>query len=76
MLTMITAPIACFIALLLLRRRFHLVCVSSPPITLAPVAMLASILNRAPLVADIRDVWPEVAIRIGEWKATVSSRKR
>ncbi len=67
-LTMLTAPLACLVGLMSLRRRFHLVCISSPPVTLAPVGILASILNRAPLVADIRDVWPEVAIRIGEWK--------
>lgn len=51
-----------------LRRRYDLIVVSSPPITLALPAIVGRILHRAPLVCDIRDVFPEIAIEMGEWK--------
>src|SRR5215472_15075403 len=40
------------------RKRFDVVLVSSPPITLALPALAASILHRARLVVDVRDVYP------------------
>jgi glycosyltransferase involved in cell wall biosynthesis len=50
------------------RERYDLVVVSSPPITLALPALLGAFAHVAPLVADIRDVWPEVAIAVGSWR--------
>ena len=50
------------------RERFDVVIVSSPPITLAAAAFAAVAAHRAPLVVDIRDVWPEIALKIGEWR--------
>lgn len=52
------------------RERYDLIVVSSPPITLALPALLARALHRAPLVVDVRDVWPEVAISMGAWAET------
>jgi glycosyltransferase involved in cell wall biosynthesis len=49
--------------------RYDLVIVSSPPITLALPALLAAFAHRAPLVVDVRDVFPEIAIAMGAWKA-------
>ena len=50
------------------RERYDLIVVSSPPITLALPALLAAAAHRAPLVVDVRDVWPEIAIAMGAWK--------
>lgn len=51
------------------RERYDVVIVSSPPITLALPAFAASMAHRAPLVVDIRDVFPDVAVKMGAWKA-------
>ena len=50
------------------RERFDVVYVSSPPITLALPALAAALRHRALLVVDVRDSYPEVAIRLGMWK--------
>ena len=50
------------------RRHYDLIVVSSPPITLALPALVAAVVHRAPLVCDIRDVFPEIAVVMGEWK--------
>ena len=44
------------------------VLVSSPPITLALPALAAVARHRARLVLDIRDVYPEMAIKLGVWR--------
>jgi glycosyltransferase involved in cell wall biosynthesis len=51
------------------RERFDVVVVSSPPVTLALPAFAAVAAHRAPLVVDVRDVWPEIAVKIGAWRA-------
>ena len=43
--------------------------VSSPPITLALPALLGAFAHVAPLVVNVRDVFPDVAVKIGAWKA-------
>ncbi|MDE2571534.1 MAG: glycosyltransferase family 4 protein [bacterium] len=53
---------------LFLRGRYDVVYVSSPPITLALPAIVASLRHRARLVVDVRDSYPEVAVRMGMWK--------
>ncbi len=53
----------------LARPGFDLIVVSSPPITLALPALAASFLRRTPLVVDIRDVFPDVAVQMGIWNA-------
>ncbi len=50
------------------RERYDLVVVSSPPITLALPALAAAHAHRAPLIVDVRDVWPEIAIKMGSWR--------
>ena len=51
------------------RERYDLVIVSSPPITLAVPALIASFAHVAPLVVDVRDVFPDVAVKMGAWEA-------
>lgn len=50
------------------RTRYELIVVSTPPITLVVPALAARLAHRAPLVSDVRDVFPEVAIEMGMWK--------
>jgi colanic acid biosynthesis glycosyl transferase WcaI len=54
--------------LLLTRRRYDQIIVSLPPITLAPVGIIAAWRHRAKLVADVRDVFPDIAIAMGAWR--------
>ncbi|HET7815561.1 MAG TPA: glycosyltransferase family 4 protein [Candidatus Baltobacteraceae bacterium] len=42
--------------------------VSSPPITLALPALFLSYLLRVPLIVDVRDAYPDVAVKMGVWK--------
>jgi glycosyltransferase involved in cell wall biosynthesis len=51
------------------RRRVETVIVSSPPITMAIPALISSWRHRAPLVVDVRDVFPDMGIRLGLWSA-------
>ena len=51
------------------KEKYDLVVVSSPPITLALPALLAAFAHSARLVVDVRDVWPEIAVQMGSWKA-------
>lgn len=48
--------------------RYDAIVVSSPPITLALPALVAKLRHRAPLIVDVRDVFPDVAVEMGEWK--------
>ena len=50
------------------RERIDIALVSSPPITLALPGLTARLFRRAELVVDIRDVYPDVAIKLGVWK--------
>lgn len=68
LLAMLTSALSALSYLLLARPRYDVVYVSSPPITLALPALAAVLLGRVPLVVDVRDVYPEVAVRLGEWR--------
>jgi colanic acid biosynthesis glycosyl transferase WcaI len=50
------------------KQKYDVVVVSSPPITLALPALAAAFAHVAPLVVDIRDVFPDVAVKMGAWK--------
>ena len=51
------------------RRRIETVIVSSPPITMAIPALIAAWRHRAPLVVDVRDVFPDMGVRMGVWSS-------
>lgn len=51
------------------RERYDTVVVSTPPITLALPAMLAAWRHRAKLIVDVRDVFPDMGVRLGVWRA-------
>jgi glycosyltransferase involved in cell wall biosynthesis len=63
-----TSAISLSLYLLLTRRRFDVVAISSPPITLALCGLLGAARHRAKLVVDVRDVFPDLAIQMGTWK--------
>jgi colanic acid biosynthesis glycosyl transferase WcaI len=50
-------------------RSYDVVLVTTPPITLALPAFIALLRHRARLVVDVRDVFPDVAIKMGAWRA-------
>ena len=43
---------------------------TSPPLTIALPALAAAVRWRAPLVVEVRDLWPEAAIQMGTMIAT------
>ena len=59
---------AFLVYLLTTRMRFDAMIVTVPPITLAIPAIVGSRRHRAKLVVDVRDVYPDVAIAMGEWR--------
>ena len=63
----ISVACAMLVYVLLRKRAADIVVVSTPPITLVVPALVAAWRNRARLIADVRDVFPEVAIGMGVW---------
>lgn len=55
--------------MLLAQKTFDVLIVSIPPITLALPALAGKLRHRAKLVLDVRDVFPDVAVAMGEWRA-------
>jgi len=49
-------------------RRADVLYASSPPLTVALPALLLSLLNRVPLIFEVRDCWPEAPIQMGALK--------
>ncbi|CAN5434669.1 glycosyltransferase family 4 protein [soil metagenome] len=49
-----------------LRRDYDVVLASSPPLSVGVVGLLLARLQRVPLVFDVRDLWPEIAVVLGE----------
>jgi glycosyltransferase involved in cell wall biosynthesis len=54
--------------LFLARERYDLVYASSPPLFVGGAALVISYLRRIPLVFEVRDLWPESAVQLGELK--------
>ena len=52
---------------LLAGRSYDIVLASSPPLFLGLSGLFLARLRRCPLVLDIRDLWPEVAVEAGEF---------
>jgi glycosyltransferase involved in cell wall biosynthesis len=48
------------------RGRFDLIYASSPPLTVGAAALAIAALRRVPLVFEVRDLWPEMAVTLGE----------
>jgi len=52
--------------MLLARGRFDLIYASSPPLFVGGAALALSLLRRTPLVFEVRDLWPQSAVALGE----------
>jgi len=62
---MVNATLA---GLLLARGRYDLLYATSPPLFVGGAALALSWLRRIPLVFEVRDLWPESAVALGELK--------
>lgn len=51
---------------LLVRGKYHLLYASSPPLFVGGAALILSIFKHLPLVFEVRDLWPETAVALGE----------
>ncbi len=62
----------------LLQGRYDVVYATSPPLFVGASGLLAGLLRRAPFVFEVRDLWPESAVALGELnnrKAIVAAEK-
>jgi glycosyltransferase involved in cell wall biosynthesis len=57
--------------LFLITRRFDCVVATSPPLPVGAAGMFLSLVHRAPLVFEVRDLWPASAVAMGELKGRV-----
>lgn len=64
----VSSAVAAGVYLAMTRTAYDVVVVSMPPITLALPALLGAFRHRARLVVDVRDVFPDIAIAMGQWK--------
>src|SRR4030042_1169862 len=58
--------------LFLTRGKFDLIYASSPPLFVGGAAVVLGFLKRIPLVFEVRDLWPESAIALGELKSQIA----
>ncbi len=54
--------------LILARGRYDVLYASSPPLFVGGAALALSFLRRIPLVFEVRDLWPESAVALGEMR--------
>jgi glycosyltransferase involved in cell wall biosynthesis len=71
----LSAACAASVYLTATRDRYDVVVVSSPPVTLAIPGLIGAWRHRARLVVDVRDVFPDVAVAMGEWKQDALSTR-
>jgi colanic acid biosynthesis glycosyl transferase WcaI len=60
---MVNASIA---GVLLARGKFDFIYASSPPLFVGGTALFLRVIKRTPMVFEVRDLWPEVAVAMGE----------
>lgn len=64
----ISGALAASAYLLFTRERFDIILVTVPPITLVLPAILGKIRHGGTLITDVRDVFPDIAVAMGEWR--------
>ncbi len=52
--------------LFLVRERYDVIYTTSPPLFVGAAALIISYMRRIPLVFEVRDLWPESAVALGE----------
>jgi glycosyltransferase involved in cell wall biosynthesis len=55
-------------------RGLDIIVATSPPLTAGLPACVAACVNRAPLVMELRDLWPEAAIQLGYLRSPLARR--
>jgi colanic acid biosynthesis glycosyl transferase WcaI len=59
---------ASMVSLFRTRSKFDFVYATSPPLFVGGVALLTKYIKRIPMVFEVRDLWPESAVALGELK--------
>jgi glycosyltransferase involved in cell wall biosynthesis len=60
------AMMATVAGLFLARGKYDLVLATSPPLFVGAAGLAISVLRRAPMAFEVRDLWPQAAIELGE----------
>jgi glycosyltransferase involved in cell wall biosynthesis len=60
---------ATLVGLIFTRRKYDLIYATSPPLFVGGAGIALSYWKRAPLVFEVRDLWPESAVTMGELKS-------
>jgi len=63
---------AIFAGLLLARGKYDFIYATSPPLFVGGAALVLSYLKRIPMFFEVRDLWPETAVAIGELSNSLS----
>ncbi|MBV9277936.1 MAG: glycosyltransferase family 4 protein [Candidatus Eremiobacteraeota bacterium] len=67
-LNWVSAAFGMLLYFMIYRNQIDIVVVSSPPITLAVPALFAAWSRSCKLVADIRDLFPDIGVQMGRWR--------
>jgi len=65
---------AALVGLFLARERYDVIYTTSPPLFVGGAALAISYLRRIPLVFEVRDLWPESAVLLGELNNKLAAR--
>jgi glycosyltransferase involved in cell wall biosynthesis len=65
---------AVFAGLFLARKKFDLVYATSPPLFVGAAAVAISTVRRMPMVFEVRDLWPEWAVELGQLPSGLGKR--
>jgi colanic acid biosynthesis glycosyl transferase WcaI len=65
---------AVWAGLFLARGRYDVIYASSPPLFVGGAALALSYVRRIPMVFEVRDLWPESAVQLGELSHPVAIR--
>lgn len=62
----VTFMLSAIVAALRVKGKFDIVCASSPPLFVGISGWIVALFKKARFVFDVRDLWPEVAVKMGE----------
>lgn len=60
---------AVFAGIFLVRGRYNVIFASSPPLFVGAAAIVIRFIRRVPMVFEVRDLWPESAVALGELRS-------
>ncbi|MCB0036552.1 MAG: glycosyltransferase family 4 protein, partial [Anaerolineales bacterium] len=65
---------AIWAGLFLVRGKYDVIYATSPPLFTGAAGLVLSVLKRTPLVFEVRDLWPESAVQLGELNNSLAIR--